>query len=90
MFIVFVYDSSKSEKFRKVAKKYLFWRQNSVFDWELWQWDFNKFFSEIKNLIEENTNDYCIFYKFKTIWTNWITPDIIELWKTRNEDDFIF
>jgi CRISPR-associated protein Cas2 len=88
MFVIALYDSPQSTKFRKILKKYLFWRQNSVFDWELTKWDIVKLQNEISNNII-NDIDYVIFYVFTKIWKVGIKPDIIEYGKKRESNDFI-
>lgn len=89
MFIVWVYDSENSSKFRKVLKKFLFWRQNSVFDWELTQWDLEKLKNDISKLIDTDSNDYVIIYIFKKIWSKALIPEIIEYWKKRSSEEFV-
>jgi len=88
MFVIALYDSPDSNKFRKILKKYLFWRQNSVFDWNLSKWDIIRLKNEVKNNIIDDV-DYVIFYIFTKIWKIWIKPEIIEYWKKRENNDFI-
>jgi CRISPR-associated protein Cas2 len=54
MHIIVVYDSKESVKFHKLLKKYLFWKQNSVFSGEISAVKFRQLQNEIKTI---TTND---------------------------------
>ena len=60
MYVIIVYDSDNSNKFRKLLKKYLIWEQNSVFKGEITKFKFLKLRSEIEN-ISESKDSVTIF-----------------------------
>jgi CRISPR-associated protein Cas2 len=54
MYVVIVYDSDDSVKFHKYLKKFLFWKQNSVFYGELTEGKFKKIQNKINEMLSEN------------------------------------
>lgn len=66
MYVIVVYDVSveRLDAVRKYLKKYLFWRQNSVFEGELTKAEFERVKSEVRELIDES-QDYVIFYTLR-------------------------
>jgi len=63
MYVIVVYDIAveRIDAVRKYLKKYLFWRQNSVFEGELTKAEFERVRGDVKELIDES-QDYVIFY----------------------------
>jgi len=63
MYVIVVYDIAveRIDAVRKYLKKYLFWRQNSVFEGELTKAEFERVKSDVKDLIDAS-QDHVIFY----------------------------
>ncbi len=63
MYVIVVYDIAveRIDTVRRYLKKYLFWKQNSVFEGELTKVEFERVKSEVKDLID-TSQDYVIFY----------------------------
>ena len=61
--MIVVYDIAveRIDNVRKYLKKYLLWKQNSVFEGELTKAEFERVKSDVKDMIEES-EDYVIFY----------------------------
>ena len=61
--MIVVYDIAveRIDAVRKYLKKYLFWRQNSVFEGELTKAEFERVKSDVKDLIDAS-QDHVIFY----------------------------
>ncbi len=66
MFTILVYDIKEERvgKIYKIVKRYLYWRQKSVFDGEINIADLNKLKEEIKKKIVEE-EDFVLIYEFK-------------------------
>jgi CRISPR-associated protein Cas2 len=62
-----VYDINEKRvaKVLKRSRKYLYWVQNSVFEGEISETNFNKLKMELARIIKEN-EDSVIFYTFRT------------------------
>lgn len=62
MYVITVYDVSveRVDHVRKFLKQFMMWKQNSVFEGELTQAEFEKVKSGVKEIIGEE--DYVIFY----------------------------
>jgi len=67
MFVILVYDFNERRvgKALKIARKYLHWVQNSVFEGEITQANFNKLKFELQSLMEPD-EDSVIFYTFRS------------------------
>ena len=67
MFVIMVYDINEKRvaKVLKRSRKYLYWVQNSVFEGEISEANFNKLKMELARIIKEN-EDSVIFYTFRT------------------------
>ncbi len=67
MFIIMAYDIGveRVAKALKVARKYLTWIQNSVFEGEITGAKFEKLKMELKKVIDEE-KDSIVFYLFRT------------------------
>lgn len=67
MFVIMVYDINEKRvaKVLKRSRKYLYWVQNSVFEGEISETNFNKLKMELARIIKEN-EDSVIFYTFRT------------------------
>ncbi len=67
MFVIAVYDikEERVNKIHKLFRKYLFWRQRSVFDGEIDVKTLNEL-KEKSNEIIKKKEDSIIFYEFKT------------------------
>lgn len=67
MFVIMVYDINEKRvaKVLKRSRKYLYWVQNSVFEGEISDTNFNKLKMELARIIKEN-EDSVIFYTFRT------------------------
>ncbi|WP_044894937.1 CRISPR-associated endonuclease Cas2 [Bacillus alveayuensis] len=67
MFVILVYDFNERRvgKALKIARKYLHWVQNSVFEGEITQANFKKLKYELKSIMNED-EDSVIFYTFRS------------------------
>lgn len=67
MFVILVYDFGEKRvaKALKIARKYLYWVQNSVLEGEISKANFVKLKAELKQLMDP-TEDSVIFYTFRT------------------------
>ncbi|MGI5838569.1 MAG: CRISPR-associated endonuclease Cas2 [bacterium] len=67
MFVILVYDMSvkRVAKALKIARKYLYWVQNSVFEGDISETNYAKLKMELSRLIRED-EDSLIFYTFRT------------------------
>jgi len=67
MFVIMAYDIGveRVAKALKVARKYLTWIQNSVFEGELTRARFERLKVEMKKVIDHE-NDSVVFYIFRT------------------------
>jgi len=67
MFVIMVYDveTKRVSKVLKIARKYLYWVQNSVLEGELTEANFRRLKYELKEVIDEDY-DSIIFYTFRT------------------------
>ncbi|MFW6243071.1 MAG: CRISPR-associated endonuclease Cas2 [bacterium] len=54
MHIIVAYDFRESVKYHKLLKKYLFWKQNSVFVGEISNVNFRKLQENIKKIVKED------------------------------------
>ena len=63
MYVIVVYDIAveRIDAVRKYLKKYLFWKQNSVFEGELTKAELEIIKMDLKDMIDEE-QDYVIFY----------------------------
>ena len=67
MFVIMVYDIAEERvvKVLKVARRYLNWVQNSVFEGELTHAQLERLRAELNEIIDP-LRDSIIFYKFRT------------------------
>ena len=67
MFVIMAYDIGVERvvKTLKVARKYLTWIQNSVFEGEITNAKFERLKAEMKKVIDEE-KDSIVFYIFRT------------------------
>lgn len=67
MFVILVYDINvkRVAKVLKTSRKYLYWVQNSVFEGEISETNYNKLKMELAQIIKDN-EDSLIFYTFRT------------------------
>ncbi|MCR4443399.1 MAG: CRISPR-associated endonuclease Cas2 [Peptococcaceae bacterium] len=67
MFVIMVYDINEKRvaKVLKRSRKYLYWVQNSVFEGEISETNFNKLKIELSRIIKDK-EDSVIFYTFRT------------------------
>jgi CRISPR-associated protein Cas2 len=65
--VILVYDFNERRvgKALKIARKYLHWVQNSVFEGEITQANFKKLKYELKSIMNED-EDSVIFYTFRS------------------------
>ena len=63
MYVIAVYDVSveRVNHVRKFLRQFMIWKQNSVFEGELTQAEFERVKSGVKEIIKED-EDYVIFY----------------------------
>ncbi|AGB05363.1 CRISPR-associated endoribonuclease Cas2 [Aciduliprofundum sp. MAR08-339] len=63
MYVIVVYDIAveRIDAVRKYLKKYLFWKQNSVFEGELTRAEFERVKMDVRDMIDIS-QDYVIFY----------------------------
>jgi len=62
-----VYDVGEKRvaKVLKIARKYLYWVQNSVLEGEISEANYRKLITEIKKVLNENEDSF-IFYSFRS------------------------
>ncbi|MBB5325143.1 CRISPR-associated protein Cas2 [Anoxybacillus tepidamans] len=67
MFVILVYDFNEKRvaKALKIARKYLHWVQNSVFEGEISEANYKKLKIELQNIMHPD-EDSVIFYTFRT------------------------
>ncbi|NNU89254.1 CRISPR-associated endonuclease Cas2 [Anoxybacillus sp. CHMUD] len=67
MFVILVYDFNEKRvaKALKIARKYLHWVQNSVFEGEISEANYKKLKIELQNIMHPD-EDSIIFYTFRT------------------------
>ncbi|MBE2919683.1 CRISPR-associated endonuclease Cas2 [Anoxybacillus flavithermus] len=67
MFVILVYDFNEKRvaKALKIARKYLYWVQNSVFEGEISEANYKKLKIELQNIMHPD-EDSIIFYTFRT------------------------
>ncbi len=67
MYVIIVYDVSvdRVNKVKKFLRKYLFWIQNSVFEGELSEADYEEVKAGLKEIIDEE-EDMVVFYRFRS------------------------
>jgi CRISPR-associated protein Cas2 len=67
MFVILVYDFEKKRvaKALKIARKYLYWVQNSVFEGEISEANYVKLKTELANIMDPDV-DSVVFYTFRT------------------------
>lgn len=72
MYVIIVYDVDVKRvgKINKFLKKYLYWRQNSVFEGEIRKSDFEYVVNWIKNFVKEEDN--VVIYVFEKKYLNFI------------------
>ncbi len=65
MILVYDFNERRVGKALKIARKYLHWVQNSVFEGEITQANFKKLKYELKSIMNED-EDSVIFYTFRS------------------------
>ena len=67
LFVILVYDFNEKRvaKALKIARKYLHWVQNSVFEGEISEANYKKLKIELQNIMHHD-EDSIIFYTFRT------------------------
>lgn len=67
VFVILVYDFNEKRvaKALKIARKYLHWVQNSVFEGEISEANYKKLKIELQNIMHHD-EDSIIFYTFRT------------------------
>ncbi len=70
MFVILYYDVNRKRcnKMLKTCRKYLQWVQNSVFEGEISEANYEKMVYEIKKIIKKDEGDSVIVYKFKMMY----------------------
>ena len=68
MFAILYYDvnAKRCPKMLKTCRKYLVWVQNSVFEGEITEANYEKMIHELNKIINKHENDSIIVYKFRT------------------------
>lgn len=63
MFVIITYDAevTRINKIRKLLKKYLTWTQNSVFEGEISEGNFNKCISELGKIIIKREDSIYVY-----------------------------
>ncbi|MGG3739061.1 CRISPR-associated endonuclease Cas2 [Aeribacillus pallidus] len=86
MFVILVYDFNEKRvaKALKIARKYLHWVQNSVFEGEISQANYKKLKIELQNIMNPD-EDSVIFYTFRT-QKYWLRE---EFGLKKGDDEFI-
>jgi CRISPR-associated protein Cas2 len=85
MFVILVYDFGEKRvaKALKIARKYLHWVQNSVFEGEISVANYEKLKRELHKLMDEE-EDSVIFYTFRT--TRYTKRELLGLKKGGDEN----
>lgn len=85
MFVILVYDFGEKRVARalKIARKYLHWVQNSVFEGEISVANYEKLKRELKKLMDEE-EDSVIFYTFRS--TKYTKRELLGLKKGGDEN----
>lgn len=67
MFVILYYDvnEKRCSKMLKTCRKYMEWVQNSVFEGEVSEVNFEKMISELKKIMRETEGDSLVLYKFR-------------------------
>ena len=67
MFVILYYDVNEKRcgKMLKTCRKYLQWVQNSVFEGEIGEANYEKLVYEIEKIIKKDEGDSVIIYKFR-------------------------
>lgn len=67
MYVILVYDFKEKRVSRahKLVRRYLYWRQRSVFDGQITKSDLNELLNKLKKIMV-NQEDYVIIYSFET------------------------
>ncbi len=70
MFVILYYDvnQKRCNKMLKTCRKYLQWVQNSVFEGEISNANYEKMIYEIKKIIKSEDGDSVVIYKFKMMY----------------------
>ena len=84
MFVIMVYDVEvkRVNKVLKIARKYLYWVQNSVLEGDISPANLEKLRTELKHIINEE-KDSVIFYTFRT--TRYSSREIMGIQKGGEE-----
>ncbi|MGC8585818.1 MAG: CRISPR-associated endonuclease Cas2 [Thermoplasmata archaeon] len=85
MYVILVYDikESRVNTINKFLKRYLFWIQNSVFEGEITDGQYEILINKIKEMIDEN-EDSVIIYKIRS--EKIISKEIIGLEKSPTDN----
>ena len=67
MFVILYYDvnEKRCNKMLKTCRKYLQWVQNSVFEGEITEANYEKLIHELSKIIKKDEGDSIIVYKFR-------------------------
>jgi len=67
MFIILYYDvnAKRCGKMLKTCRKYIQWVQNSVFEGEISEANYEKLILELKKILKNEDGDSIIVYKFR-------------------------
>ena len=87
MYVILVYDIDEKRvaKIHKYLKRFLFWRQNSVFEGEITKAKFEEMKLKVNDIID-STIDSVIFFKSRDI--KWMDKDICGIEKD-DTDNFL-
>ncbi len=68
MFVILYYDvnATRCQKMLKTCRKYLVWVQNSVFEGEISEANYESMIFELRKKMEEGEGDSLVIYKFRT------------------------
>ncbi len=69
MFIILYYDvnAKRCNKMLRICRKYIQWVQNSVFEGEIGEANYEKMILELKGKMKEEDGDSIVVYKFRTM-----------------------
>lgn len=67
MFVILYYDvgEKRCSRMLKTCRKHMEWVQNSVFEGEVSEANFEKMISELKKIMKEDEGDSLVLYKFR-------------------------
>ncbi len=69
MFIILYYDMGENRvaKMLKTCRKYLLWVQNSVFEGEISEANYQRLLFDIEKIVDKSSSDSIVIYQFRSM-----------------------